>query len=96
MTRLDEIREATKGHTPGPWIVDHDDDTVYQIGPISTMEYAGCSWIESKEDVDLNLIVAAPELLEIATQLEQRVKELEELQQLVSNVDEVMGVSDGQ
>lgn len=56
---------SNQQHTPGPWEILKGDHgrTIYSIGPLSSDEYAGTSWLEVSEP-DAHLIAAAPELLE--------------------------------
>ena len=55
-------------HTPGPWYIRRmkDGKTIAEIGPICADEYAGCCWLDVREE-DARLIAAAPDLLEALT-----------------------------
>lgn len=62
MNTADQFKSAR--HTPGPWSIERTSRGTFieSIGPLSTQEYAGSSWIDVSE-ADALLIAAAPELL---------------------------------
>lgn len=63
--RLEQIKAATEGHTPGPW----SGDWLIIAGPRDSNENGG--WIYGEDimaiEPDVNLIIAAPDLLTLAT-----------------------------
>ena len=51
-----KLREATKGHTPGPWAVSDGEDS-------DIIADNNAIWFEGWTDADVSLTAAAPDLL---------------------------------
>lgn len=49
-------------HTPGPWRIERDRNSITSIGPIAAEEYAGAAWLEVSEE-DARVASMAPDAL---------------------------------